>query len=397
MPSLSMVAFYPFDGNALDSYYAYNGTLVGGASFTAAGYIRQALLISSNAQYVQTSFINVAYQSFTISGWISTTNLINSTFFSQCSAFVARKCLTLGIRNRYLFMDFFGGFNATGTTNLTTSKWFHIAFVYDLIAQQQLIYLNAIVNGQSAAGSTPPFIGTCQPVKIGVPFIGSIDQLSVTNRVKSANEILTEATLIAAFSFNGNLLDSGPNRLTGTGPTSFSNAGRLSQALQLTNTSSLFQMTGLTPAMKSSEPFSISLWLKPQVTLGGSSVLVLSSTNWCMELFGFTSAGGFVFKINGVSSSASNLSNTNWTNLVYTYSLTNGAQFFINGNLVGNLQIVFAAGNSSMTLSIGGPPSSNPSCVSGLIASGRYQGLVDELKVFSRELGSTDITALANP
>jgi len=195
----SMVAFYPFDGNALDSYYTYNGTLVGGAAFTAAGYIRQALLISSNTQYVQTSFINVAYQSFTISGWISTTNLINATFFSECSALVARKCLTLGIRNRYLFMDFFGGFNATGTTNLTTSKWFHIAFVYDLVAQQQLIYLNAIVNGQSAAGSTPPFIGTCQPVKIGVSFIGSIDQLSVTNRVKSANEILTEATLIATF------------------------------------------------------------------------------------------------------------------------------------------------------------------------------------------------------
>jgi len=156
-------------------------------------------------------------------------------------------------------------------------------------------------------------------------------------------------------------------------------------------------MTGLTPAMTSSQPFSISLWLKPQVTLGGSSVLVLSSTNWCMELFGFTSAGGFVFKINGVSSSASNLSNTNWTNLIYTYSLTNGAQFFINGNLVGNLQIVLAAGNSSMTLSIGGRPPSNPACVSGLIASGRYQGLVDELQMFSRELGSTDITALANP
>ena len=138
----------------------------------------------------------------------------------------------------------------------------------------------------------------------------SIDQLSVTNRVKSANEILAEATLIAAFTFNGNLLDSGPNRLTGTSPTSFSNAGRLGQALQLTTTSSLFQMSGLTPSMTSSQPFSISLWLKPQVTLGGSSVLVLSATNWCMELFGFTPAGGFVFKINGVSSSASNLSNT---------------------------------------------------------------------------------------
>ena len=129
MLSPYMVAFYPFDGNALDSYYTYNGTLVGGATFTAAGYIRQALLISGNAQYVQTNFINVAYQSFTISGWISTTNLINSTFFSECSALIARKCLTLGIRNQYLFMDFFGGFNTTGTTVLTTSKWFHMAFV----------------------------------------------------------------------------------------------------------------------------------------------------------------------------------------------------------------------------------------------------------------------------
>ncbi|CAF1473614.1 unnamed protein product [Adineta steineri] len=397
LTSQYMIAFYSFDGNALDLYSTYNGTLMGGATFTTAGYVRQALLLSSNTQYVQTSFINVAYQSFTISGWISTTSLMNASIFSQCSARVARKCLTLGILNRYLFMDFFGGFNTTGTTILNASKWFHVAFVYDQVAQQQLIYLNGIENGRSAVGSTPPYTGTCQSVKLGAPLIGAIDQLLVTNRAKAANEILTDATLVAAYSFNGNLLDSSPNGLNGSGSMSFSNSGRLGQALQFSNTSALFQSTGLTALKTLNQSFSISLWLKPQVTFSGSSVLVLSSTNWCMQLVGITSSGALVFKINGMSSSAQNISTTNWIHLAYTYSQINEARFFINGNLVGNLQALFTPANSSVTLNIGGRPSTNPSCTSSSITSGFYQGLVDELKIFSRELSSTDIIALANP
>ena len=178
------LAFYSFDGNAWDLYANYNGSLGGGATFTNNGYVRGALLLANTAQYVQTSFINLAFQSFSISGWISTTTIQNATILSQCSARAARKCLTLGIFNRSLWMDFFGGFNTTGTTIISTSRWFHVAFVYDQMAQQQFIYLNGLENGRSPLGSTPPFLGTCQSVRIGASFIGTIDQFSISNRVK---------------------------------------------------------------------------------------------------------------------------------------------------------------------------------------------------------------------
>ena len=301
--------------------------------------------------------------------------------------------MTLGVFNQYLWMDFFGGFNTTGTTIVNTLRWFHVVFVYDQIAQQQFIYLDGLESGRSAFGSTPPYLGTCQSVRIGNNFIGLIDQLSISNRVKSPREILTEASLVAWYSFDGDLSDSGPNELDGSGTTRFNASGRLGQALALTANDTLFQATGFTILTIPNQAFSISLWLKPRSNIGQNTLMTFSSSNWCMQLLGFSSSGSFLFKINGVSSAVGSLSTTQWTHVAYTYSAVNGVQFFINGNLVQNLRTVITPSTLAPTLTIGGQPSSAPLCPN---VPGRYEGLIDEVKIYNRELSSVEIDDLAN-
>lgn len=387
------MAFFPFDGNALDVFGNYNGSLIGGATFTNNGYIRRALLLARTTQYVQTNFINLAHQSFTISGWISTTTVQNTTVFSECPAPAARKCLRLGIMNQHLSMDFSGGFSTTGTTAVSQSRWVHVAFVYDETAEQQLIYLDGVEDGRSTAGTIPHYLGTCQSVRIGTNFIGSIDHLVIVDRAKSLNEILAEATLVASYSFEGNLSDSSSNGLHGAGTVNFNSNGHSGQALSFSNNGALFQTIGLTVFTIPNQSFSISLWLKPAPNVSQNNFLTLSSTNWCVPLLGFSSSGKLLFKYNGVATSAGMLPTSVWTHIVYSYSPMNGAQLYINGAVVQNMQFVFTPSSSAVTLNAGTQTSSSSACGA---SAGRYEGLFDELKVYSRELSSNDANDLAN-
>ncbi len=94
-----------------------------------------------------------------------------------------------------------------------------------------------------------------------------MDQMTVSNRVKSACEVLEIATLVAHFTFDtGSFLnDSSPNSLTATTQsTSSISSGRYSQAITFNGSnSSYYQISGFTALRISAKSFSISLWLRP--------------------------------------------------------------------------------------------------------------------------------------
>ncbi len=96
--------------------------------------------------------------------------------------------------------------------------------------------------------------------------------MTVSNRVKSACEVLEIATLVAHFTFDTGsfLTDSGPNSLTATTQsTSSVSSGRYSQAIHFNgSTSSYYQMSDITALGISNQPFSISVWLRPTSLLG---------------------------------------------------------------------------------------------------------------------------------
>jgi hypothetical protein len=130
-----------------------------------------------------------------------------------------------------------------------------------------------------------------------------MDQMTVSNRVKSACEILEIATLVARFAFDtGSFLnDSGPNSLQATTQsTSSLSSGRFSQAITFNGSnSSYFQMSGFTALGISNKAFSISLWIRP-VSLLGIVLHVstnVSGTGWCIPFLSFTINGSIIAQI----------------------------------------------------------------------------------------------------
>ena len=141
----------------------------------------------------------------------------------MCASASDRQCLHLAISNRTTLFGFYR-VDCLGRTILNTDQWYHFAFVYDYPNRTQFIYLNGVLE----CNRTPaePFLGNSGVIIIGAVnmtsvspqsyWTGYIDQVSYVSRAKTEIEILTDATLVAYYSFdNGSCNDLGPNNLNG--------------------------------------------------------------------------------------------------------------------------------------------------------------------------------------
>ena len=388
------VARYRFDINLIDQAGNFNGTSTSGITFTTYGYVRFAMAVNRATYYFQTGPINLAFQSFTVSGWFSPRANMNTTLFTQCppNARGPRRCLMMGIDidDGCLFMDF-GGFSVRGRTPIIINQWYHVAFVYDMNNLQQIIYVNGMEDGHSEPGSTPPFIATCEPVRLGINYVGLIDEVSINNRAKSSAEILMEATLFASYSFDGDLSDNGPNGLNGSGMVMYEPVGNSGQALAFNDNDTMFQANGMTIFSLGNQSFSIALKIKPFANATECNIATLSTARWCHHLIGISSSNMLLFKIGAVSLPAGTLSNSSWTRVVYSYSIMNGYQFYVNGSLIQTLHTTFTRSDVPAMLSIGGMTRPSSYCTA---TPGGYRGMVDNLKVYSRELSMREISEL---
>ena len=203
------------------------------------------------------------------------------------------------------------------------------------------------------------------------------------------------------------LVDSGPNSLTATTQsTSTTSSGHFAQALSFSgSSSSYFQISDLTSLGISNRPFSISLWIKP-VSLSGVLVHVSSTSSglgWCLPFIGFATNGSIVaqiFNSNGIisiSGSFPTISTITWTHIVQTWSSTNGLRLYINNILVASsftLATTYTASTVSNYLTLGSILNGG-TCGQGQIGSlTPYQGSIDDVRVYSRELSSTDVCTL---
>jgi len=135
------------------------------------GYINEDLSLSADSSsYVEASYINLTFPSFTIELWIRI-----ESFSASNMILVSQNDLTLRV-----------GYNGIVCivetplsigTQLVVSQWYHIALVY-----------NASLFNIGALSGTSEF------------FNGEIDHLSITTRVKSACEILRDASLVTSYS-----------------------------------------------------------------------------------------------------------------------------------------------------------------------------------------------------
>ncbi|CAF5199266.1 unnamed protein product [Rotaria magnacalcarata] len=87
-----------------------------------------------------------------------------------------------------------------------------------------------------------------------------------------------------------------------------------------------------------------------------------------------------------------------WTHIVSSYSSTNGVRLWVNGTLIGATGgFSYSSSGLPNSITIAADFSWFYSCATGSVSLGQFYGAIDEFRVYSRELSSSDIYALANP
>ncbi|CAF1643220.1 unnamed protein product [Adineta ricciae] len=315
------------------------------------------------------------------------------------------------IRNFSLFMGFYDD-DLRGSTMIQLSTWYHVAFVYDYSLLKQSIYLNGILICNTI--SSGPYKGTSGAIIIGKAesccvspknFSGVIDEVSLKMKVKSASEILDDATLVTNHSFDyQSYYDSSSLHLKGKYTNVTFVNGRMNKAIHFQSNLSFYQIDGFILLGVSNKSYSITLWIYPESIQG--SILLQQTTkmtgqDWCIYLLGFSSNGNIIGTIwNGSLEEIIGpiLPNNVWSHVGYTYSRINGLRLYVNGTLINrknsNLNYI---GSEQVNTLILGNSIENISCNSQSIISDVYNGSIDEFRVYSRELNNNEIFQLANP
>lgn len=224
----------------------------------------------------------------------------------------------------------------------------------------------------------------------------------------SSCEILERATLAARFNFDGSspLLDTGPNHVSSSASGYTFVTGRTLQAISFTgSSSSFFQASGFLALGINNEPFSISLWVKPQLLMG-TLVHVstdTSGTGFCSPFIGFALNGSLIAQVRTnttyVAVSYSNLPMSTFSHIVQTWSSMNGLRLYLNNILVHSAVATTYSASSAWVnhVTLGGCLSGCLNCSTATgnqIAAGPFTGAVDDFRLYSRELTTSDVCAL---
>ena len=197
------------------------------------------------------------------------------------------------------------------------------------------------------------------------------------------------------------MIDNGPNSLPSLSQNvSYTTSGHRSNAISFNYNISFFQVTGLTGLGKTNEPFSFSLWIRPN-SLVGTLIHVenIAPVVWCLSMLGFTANGSLVAQIwtgapRAVFGPVLSPIST-WHHIVQTWSSTNGLRLYVDNALVGSdpLATSYVASTLSNLVKLANRPTTT--CAQGAIAAPfAYNGDIDDFRIYSRELTLDDICAL---
>ena len=348
--------------------------------------------------------------------YLSSTSTDDRGIFSQCACvWCTNQCLNIIVRSNTIYAGFTSN-DITSSAVLVANRWYHVAFVYNYQAQQQLLYIDGVQNRTKS--NAQPYQGQNGTIRIGAAqiasalnfFDGLIDTVSVVTRAKAANEILDDATLLAYYSFDQPFPnnDNSPNGINGTASSTIIVTGRVNQAMRFTGLLSNFQAFGIHRFgynLMFSRPYSIALWINPTSVVSSTffQVSINQSVSACANIFGFLSSGGSNGQLlaQGYFSNwqlttifGPFISTNTWTHISLTFSSTNGYSLYINGNSYGSTGALPAAiGSHMIWLNLGNAIN----CYSTYFTNVNYQGAMDEVYLYTRELTQVEITALANP
>ena len=247
-----------------------------------------------------------------------------------------------------------------------------------------------------------------------------LDHITVSlGTVRTACQILNDATLIAYYPFNtvDTLSDRSVSLCNGiAGSVSTVSNGFSGEALLFSSSASYFQAQCFSTVRLLDPAFTVSIWIYPNDTITGGSLIHLSTgatgNGTCHDMLVFTSTGTLVMQwINNGGTVVSaiqgpQISINTWTHIAAVFSPGNGGRLYINGQLfvyttsTGSLSYYDYQSQMYMTVGNISPlgATATITCNNGSIPiePGAYKGMIDELRLYNRELNSQEICVLAN-
>jgi len=328
--NLNLVGYWPFDGKDVTttitndvSGNGNHGTIVGDTK-PALGKIGQAMEFDGSGDYVyltaSSNFIPSENNSITLTVWVKansiSANPISNRIINIHRGSIAGSslALSLGSGNKVQFYNHSGLSTNSWVNTVSVGNWYFIALTYDGTSFQK--YFNGNIDGSTitesllAGGSYPAYIGSYDGN--GAFINGSIDDVRIYNRALSEQEVkdLYNSTkggkvnvtntgagttladgLVGHWTFDGkdvtttitSDVSGNGNHGTIVGDTKPA-LGKIGQAMEFDGSGDHILRSPLSEdstldlvGSSNSNPFTISVWLKPNSSYGGIVSGVTSS------------------------------------------------------------------------------------------------------------------------
>jgi hypothetical protein len=424
----SLFAAYNGESNANDSFGSNNGTAVGGLTYTT-GKIGDAFNFNGTTSYVELPNSSNQFNftgDFSVSTWINTPNYTsNRMIFVN---YVPGGTYGYGIFIYHTSTNVFSFELRNGNTigqyqtsaGIPTNSWNHITFVRK-VGQAAKIYLNGVlISGAYSLGNSsiaPSFPGT-QIVNIGSNTLGG----SLANYKQDATTIwqkeLTQSEITELYnsgngaqyitdSFYKPTTNDALNTYNGTAQGGLTyGVGKVGTAFQFNGTNAYVQLPN--NSFNFTGDFSVSGWInqssiKPyHMIIGNQAGVSGNFYGWLLWVFNNKLT---LDLYNGNAGAASarwqpttTLSTNTWIHFAITKKPGQAVKMYLNGVSV-PISIIFGSNSGTVTYlttnysSIGANKYSSPIVVAD---AGYWNGSMDALNVWNKELSATEITELYN-
>lgn len=407
-------AFYSFDNHVLDLQSKRDGTIVGGLIGYADGYVAYGKAAvfdqSSGPTFISISpgFELSMDSSFTIEAFFMLYKVQMTAVLIQLTPAVSLQLID-GLLGTSLRLDKI----LIGQTVISADQWHHFALVYH--GQEQTIKLFIDGSLELSNSSIPIQISAADrdaKIIVGSRYQGRIDQLAVTMRAKSNEEILWDATAVTYQSFEDVLTyDSGPHGQNASVKNPVFIRGWRNSGLNFNESNSFYRIDGLGPLGIPYRAFSIALWVRAESQPG--IFLTVSNRATCLFVLGIAAGSNAVVAYlpnatvsgKGVRIQGPVMPAFAWANIAFTWSAEQHAQLYAStfshpgGSDAAILNHARGGDDhrAPMMVTLGEFDATGP-CrgiqEASVNTTTPFRGSLDELYVFSRELLKADLEAI---
>ena len=296
----SLVAYYPFNGNANDeSGNGHDGTINGNATRTSDRFMAENKAFTFPDQSSNISLANSTNQNlengFTINAWVKYQNTYSVIVGKHVCGFVNGFIFGIDYDGQIqLALANSGWSTVKSNTTFVENRWYLVTATYNAGSGTAKIYINGELNGSGNVSYTnfsshPISIGeafqnNCQPANM----TGTIDEVKIYDQPLTDAEILqeykaTKSNLVAYYPFNGNANDESSYGNNGTlmnGPSYIPDrSDNADKAIRFEKSASQYVSVPTSSSLQIDKAISFSFWLKRN-SLGGVDQILNKGGDW---------------------------------------------------------------------------------------------------------------------